>query len=109
MILSWFRGLSDNGRVVAQTTAVVIGMGSLGWASVPLYDLFCRVTGYGGTTAISDGSNIEVLDRTINVRFDASKAAGPQPLYPKTRNNRKVATTDIKAKENGLSLFFCSI
>jgi cytochrome c oxidase assembly protein subunit 11 len=50
-------------------------MGSLGWASVPLYDLFCRVTGYGGTTAISDGSNIEVLDRTIDVRFDASKAS----------------------------------
>ena len=39
-------------RVVATATSLVglvIGMVTLSYASVPLYDLFCRVTGYGGT------------------------------------------------------------
>jgi cytochrome c oxidase assembly protein subunit 11 len=100
MIRRWFNGLSDNGRVVAQTTAVVIGMGSLGWASVPLYDLFCRVTGYGGTTAISDGSNIEVLDRTIKVRFDASKASDmPWEFTPVQRE------MEIRIGETGLAFY----
>lgn len=60
-----------------QTLGVVAVMASLGWASVPLYDLFCRVTGYGGTTAVANGgAAVEVLDRTVKVRFDASLEAG---------------------------------
>ncbi|UWQ21391.1 cytochrome c oxidase assembly protein [Jannaschia sp. W003] len=74
--MKWFRDLSPNGRVVAATLATVIGMGSLGWASVPLYDLFCRVTGYGGTTVASASGAAEVLDRTVKVRFDASRERG---------------------------------
>lgn len=100
MIRRWYNGLSDNGRVVAQTTAVVIGMGSLGWASVPLYDLFCRVTGYGGTTAVSDGGNLEILDRTINVRFDASKARDmPWEFKPVQRE------MEIRIGETGLAFY----
>ncbi|MBM2574944.1 cytochrome c oxidase assembly protein [Jannaschia sp. Os4] len=72
----WWRSLTDNQRVVAGAVAVVVGMGSLGWASVPLYDLFCRVTGYGGTTQVADGGAPEILDRTIKVRFDASRERG---------------------------------
>ena len=45
----------------------------LSYAAVPLYQLFCQVTGYGGTTQraeqYSDGT---ILDRTITVRFDAN-------------------------------------
>ena len=69
----WWRGLTDNARVVAATVATVIAMGSLGWAAVPLYDLFCSVTGYGGTTARAEAAGAEVLDRTVLVRFDASR------------------------------------
>lgn len=71
-----WRALSPNGRVVAGTVATVIGMGSLGWAAVPLYDLFCRVTGYGGTTAVAGTGADRVLDRTVTVRFDASRERG---------------------------------
>ncbi|SFJ32616.1 cytochrome c oxidase assembly protein [Jannaschia pohangensis] len=72
----WWRSLTDNGRVVAMTVATVLGMGSLGWASVPLYDLFCRVTGYGGTTSRADAGVDRVLEETVLVRFDASKERG---------------------------------
>ena len=61
-------------------------MGSLGWASVPLYDLFCRVTGYGGTTVASASGAAEVLDRTVKVRFDASRERGmPWAFRPAQR------------------------
>ncbi|MFO6464603.1 cytochrome c oxidase assembly protein [Jannaschia sp. KMU-145] len=71
--MRWWRDLTANGRVVALTLATVIGMGSLGWAAVPLYDLFCRVTGYGGTTARAEAGSDVVLDQTVLVRFDASR------------------------------------
>jgi cytochrome c oxidase assembly protein subunit 11 len=71
-----WRDLTGLQQTVVQTVSVVIVMGALGWASVPLYDWFCRVTGYGGTTAVSDGADREILDRTIKVRFDASLERG---------------------------------
>ena len=70
---AFWQRLSPRGRTAAQATMVVAFMGSLGWAAVPLYDLFCRVTGYGGTTMVGTGAD-RVLDRTIRVRFDASVA-----------------------------------
>jgi cytochrome c oxidase assembly protein subunit 11 len=51
---------------------VVLLMGALAWASVPLYDWFCRVTGYGGTTGVAETGSDVILDQTIKVRFDAS-------------------------------------
>lgn len=41
--------------------------------SVPLYELFCRVTGYGGTTQVAEASG-RVIDRTITIRFNADRA-----------------------------------
>ncbi|NOD62619.1 MULTISPECIES: cytochrome c oxidase assembly protein [unclassified Ruegeria] len=63
-------------KTVAQTVGVVILMGSLAWAAVPFYDWFCRVTGFGGTTGVAESAPEDILDRTITVRFDASKAKG---------------------------------
>ncbi|SHE99940.1 cytochrome c oxidase assembly protein subunit 11 [Litoreibacter ascidiaceicola] len=66
------RKLDPKQRTMAVLVGVVLTMGALGFASVPLYDLFCRVTGYGGTTAQADAGSDVILDRTINVRFDGS-------------------------------------
>lgn len=66
--------LDRNQKTVAQCVGVVLIMGSLAWAAVPLYDWFCRVTGYGGTTNVSETESDVILDRTILVRFDASLA-----------------------------------
>ncbi|MFV0358660.1 cytochrome c oxidase assembly protein [Tropicimonas sp.] len=67
-----FRRLRGPQRTLAQTIAVVVVMGSLAWAAVPLYDVFCRVTGYGGTTSTAQAGSDVVLDRTMKIRFDAS-------------------------------------
>lgn len=64
--------LSGPAKTVAQTVSVVVVMGALAWASVPFYDWFCRVTGFGGVTGVSDVAPDDVLDQTIKVRFDGS-------------------------------------
>lgn len=61
-----------NLRLVVTCLGVVLSMTGAAYAAVPLYDLFCRVTGYGGTTQIADYDSGIVLDRTVTVRFDAS-------------------------------------
>lgn len=60
-----------NRRAVIGLTALTLGMGGLSFAAVPLYDLFCRVTGFGGTTQVAEGLAGRVVDRTITVRFNA--------------------------------------
>ena len=68
--------LDPKKKTALQGVAVVVFMGALAWASVPLYDWFCRVTGFGGTTNVADASSVEIIDRTIKVRFDASLERG---------------------------------
>ena len=46
-------------------------MTGLAFASVPLYRLFCQVTGYGGTTQVAEKAPDEVAERLITVRFNA--------------------------------------
>jgi cytochrome c oxidase assembly protein subunit 11 len=45
---------------------------SLSFAAVPLYDLFCRVTGFGGTTQVSKIAPEVILDKKVSVRFDTN-------------------------------------
>lgn len=60
-----------NRKVMTACVASVVGMIGLSFAAVPLYDLFCRVTGFGGTPQVGLAADT-VLDREITIRFDAS-------------------------------------
>lgn len=60
-------------RTVAILIGVVLTMGGLGWASVPFYDWFCRVTGFSGVTGVADAGSDVILDKTIKVRFDGNR------------------------------------
>jgi cytochrome c oxidase assembly protein subunit 11 len=51
---------------------VVVGMVGMAYAAVPLYEIFCRVTGYGGTTQVATAESDRILDRTMTVRFDSN-------------------------------------
>jgi cytochrome c oxidase assembly protein subunit 11 len=69
-----------NRRVGLIALAMAVAMLGLGYAAVPLYDLFCRVTGFGGTTQVAneaDAANAAALSAgapTISIRFDANTA-----------------------------------
>jgi cytochrome c oxidase assembly protein subunit 11 len=54
--------------------SVILGMVGLTAAAVPLYRLFCQVTGYGGTTQRAEAAPERQLDQTITVRFNADVA-----------------------------------
>ena len=58
-------------RTVVVLSSVVAGMIALTFASVPLYQLFCQVTGYGGTTQVAETLPEEVGDRVMKIRFNA--------------------------------------
>ena len=71
-----------NTRLAATLAALVFGMVGVSYAAVPLYTLFCRVTGYGGTTQRAEHGADTVLDREITVRFDANVLGLPWSFAP---------------------------
>lgn len=92
--------LSGPAKTVFQTVGLVVVMGGLAWASVPFYDWFCRVTGFGGTPGVSEVANEEILDQTIKVRFDASIERGmPWQFTPVERE------MELRIGETGLAFY----
>ena len=68
-----------NRKVGLITLVMALGMLGLGYASVPLYRLFCQVTGFGGTTQRVDeaqAATVAVAAGTISIRFDANVERG---------------------------------
>ena len=63
-----------NLRVAALAGSIAVGMVGLAYASVPLYRLFCQVTGFGGTTQRADIAPETAAEKFITVRFDANTA-----------------------------------
>lgn len=77
---------------------IVVAMGTLVYYSVPLYRLFCQVTGFGGTTRVAQAAPTAVIDREITVRFDANVVSGlpwrfiaPKPVKLRLGEERVVA------------------
>ncbi len=63
--------MDRNLKTAGLGVGVIVFMVGLTAAAVPLYDLFCRVTGYGGTTQVSAQAPADVLEQTIEIRFNA--------------------------------------
>lgn len=74
-----------NGMVALACGAFVAGMVGAAYAAVPLYDWFCRTTGFGGTTQVATAAPDNVLERTLTVRFDGNVTGGlPWRFEPET-------------------------
>ena len=63
---------TSNRKTMIWLAGTALFMLGLSFAAVPLYDMFCRITGFGGTTQISEGNFNGVIDRAMDVRFDAT-------------------------------------
>ena len=91
---------SPNRRTAATLLGVVACMVVLSFASVPLYRLFCQVTGFGGTPLRADAGSERVLDETITVTFDASTQSGmPWTFEPVQKD------IDIPIGQTGLAFY----
>ena len=89
-----------NQKTALYAFGVVLFMGAMAWASVPLYDLFCRVTGNGGYTNVSEVESEIILDETITIRFDASLARDmPWEFMPVERQ------VEVKFGETALAFY----
>jgi len=87
-------------KTVAQTVSLVLVMGALAWASVPFYDWFCRVTGFGGVPGQAEMAPDEILDQTVKVRFDASLNSGMAWEFTPV-----VREMEIRIGETGLAFY----
>lgn len=87
-------------KTVTRLVGVVVLMGGLAWASVPFYNWFCRVTGFGGTTGVAAVASDTVLEQTIKIRFDGSKDRNmPWDFKP------VVHEMELKIGETGLAFY----
>lgn len=87
-------------RLAVALFGVVFGMLGLAYASVPLYDLFCRVTGYGGTTQQADIAPDVILERNMTIAFDSNTSKDmPWQFKPVKR------TVTLKVGETGIAFY----
>lgn len=87
-------------QIAAVCAGIALGMLGLAYASVPLYRLFCQVTGFGGTTQRAVRPSTEILDRSITVRFDANVGNGlPWRFEPEQTSQT------LQIGENGLAFY----
>lgn len=89
-----------HGIVALSLAGMVAFMVGLSFAAVPLYRMFCQVTGYGGIPQRAEKAPGPVLDRTIRVRFDANVGKGfPWSFKPDQQ------TMDVRIGETELAFF----
>jgi cytochrome c oxidase assembly protein subunit 11 len=74
----------------AIASAAVAGMTGLAFAAVPLYDAFCKITGYGGTTQEAVAAPSQVLEQRIEVRFDSNIAPGVPIEFAPAQNTESL-------------------
>jgi len=92
--------MDTNTKTVLRLSAVVVTMGALAWASVPFYDWFCRVTGFGGATGVASSGSDTILDQTITIRFDGSLERDmPWKFKPMVRE------MELRIGETGLAFY----
>lgn len=82
--------------------AVALGMVGVGFAAVPLYRIFCQVTGFGGTTmrvSEAQAATIAPINKTMVIRFDANQRGLPWEFRPE----RPTDTVTVGARD--MSIF----
>ena len=81
-----------NGRTAMLAALLVAAMVGLAFASVPLYRIFCQVTGFGGTTRMAVGAEAPgAVGRLISVRFDANTSSALPWRFEPVDTHRRVA------------------
>jgi cytochrome c oxidase assembly protein subunit 11 len=95
----------SNRLIAGVCVAFFGGMIGAAYASVPLYRLFCQMTGYGGTTQRAEHQySDKILDRTITVRFDANTAGVPWQFAPVQRDMTMQIGETVQAEYRAANL-----
>jgi cytochrome c oxidase assembly protein subunit 11 len=81
--------------VAACCCALVVGMVGAAYAAVPLYNWFCKTTGFGGTTQVSEKAPDHVIGRTLIIRFDSNVAPGLPWRFQPEQNQIQVRIGEV--------------
>ena len=81
--------------VAAACGVFVAAMVGAAYAAVPLYNWFCRTTGFGGTPQVASAAPGQVLDRKITVRFDANVLGGLPWRFEPEQNSIEVRVGEV--------------
>jgi cytochrome c oxidase assembly protein subunit 11 len=93
-------GNARSARMIAVVCAgVVLTMTGAAFAAVPLYQLFCQVTGFNGTVMRADAAPAQALDRTVSVRFDTNVRNLPMNFRAEQVSQK------VRIGETGLAYF----
>ncbi len=90
----------DHYNLALALVAIVLGMSLLAYASVPIYSLFCKITGYGGTTQTTQEFSITKGLRKLTVKFDSN--ISPNLPWEFKPNQKSI---DIITGENALVFY----
>lgn len=85
-----------HGLVAAACGVFVASMVAAAYAAVPLYSMFCSVTGFGGATRVGASAPDQVLERTMTVRFDANVAPGLPWVFRPEQNEVTVKVGETR-------------
>jgi cytochrome c oxidase assembly protein subunit 11 len=91
-----------NARTGFMAAAIAVAMVGVGFAAVPLYRIFCQVTGFEGTTmrvSEAQAATVQATSKTIVIRFDANQRGLPWEFKPE----RPTDTVSIGARD--MSIF----
>lgn len=92
--------LKGKNRTAILLVIAAFAMLGLGFASKPLYDTFCKITGYGGTTRQAEVNTSPVIDRDMRVSFDSNVSADlPWSFKP------DVPYVDVKVGQSTLAYY----
>lgn len=92
--------MGRNQHIRLVLVAVAFAMLGLGFASKPLYDTFCKVTGFGGTTQKADANTSEIINRMVKVSFDSNVSMGlPWDFEPEQ------ASMELHLGQSGLAYY----
>ncbi len=90
----------NNRNLVIVLVAIPSVMLALSFAAVPLYNMFCRVTGFGGVTQVAEEASTEILDRVIEIRFDGSLEKDMPWTFKPSQHTMK-----LKIGETGIAYY----
>lgn len=88
-----------NARTALVCAVVFFGMVGAAYASVPLYKVFCQITGFGGTVSQAQAAPGRVLDKTVTIRFDANVRNLPWDFKPEQ------VSQQVRIGDTGLAFY----
>jgi cytochrome c oxidase assembly protein subunit 11 len=82
--------------VAVACLAFALGMVGAAYASVPLYQMFCQATGYGGTTQRAEKAPDHILGSVVTVRFDTNASPDVPWEFQPTEREVKVRLGEVR-------------